>query len=214
MRNVIGTILGRKGMGKSYLVREILAEFDRVLILDTMGEYGTRDGVAVASTFSESLAALEEAGQADTFKISMRVIEERHAEAIADVVYAFRNVLFVVEEASVYMKPQALPDPFKQLVLRGRHHAISQLYVAQRAARLHRDITSQSDYVVAFQQHGSTDIKYLEDVFGDQAEQLRTLAPRAVMVGGPSPQLAPKAVKARIRRKDVAERRPTLREDS
>jgi DNA helicase HerA-like ATPase len=119
-------------------------------------------------------------------------------------------VLFVVEEASVYLKPQLLPDPFKRLVRMGRHRPISQIYVAQRPAMLHRDILSQSDWVATFQQHGSTDVKYLEDVFAERAELIRTLTPSApgrageLMLGGPSPQLAPKAVKARIRSKPWA----------
>jgi DNA helicase HerA-like ATPase len=214
MRNVIGTILGRKGTGKSWLVREILTEFPRVLILDTVAEYGAKDGAVIADGFAQALSALEEADGSDAFKISIRLVNEQHALAIAEIVWEFRNVLFVVEEASAYLKPQAIPDPFKRLVLMGRHRGISQLYVAQRPARLHRDLTTQSDFVVTFQQHGSTDIAYLADVFGDDAKLARELSTELheIMVAGPAVDRAPKAVKRRIRERRGAGRSTTVQE--
>ena len=199
MNNTITTIVGRKGCGKSTLVREIIAREPRLVILDTLGEYGERDRVTVARGFGEAMAALGAAGRADSFRISLRLEEDRHALAAVRVVYELRRVLVVVEEASAYLKPSHLPLPFKRLVRFGRHRELSQVYVAQRPAMLNRDVTSQSDVIVTFQQHSSRDLEYLRDVFGDQAERARALAPFAIMAAGPGLARAHRAIRARLR---------------
>lgn len=198
-RNTITTIVGRKGCGKSTLVRELIAGERRLVIFDTLGEYGERDQVTIASGFAEGMAALQAAGRSDQFRISLRLEEDRHAHAAARVLWEFRRVLIVVEEASAYLRPSHLPAPFKKLVRMGRHRGISQIYVAQRPAMLNRDVTSQSDVIVTFQQHGSRDLEYLRDVFGDEAELARALEPFAIMAAGPGLARAHRAIRSRLR---------------
>lgn len=184
MKNTIGFVTGRKGCGKSTLVREVTREHRRVVIMDYVGEYGGNCGALVFEGFVPSMRALARHERARRFCLSLRIVDQRDALQALAVVYELRDVLLVVEEASWLCSPSYLPHELQQLVRLGRHREISQLYVAQRPVMVHRDVTSQADWIASFQQHGERDVRYLEDsVLADRAELVRELRPYELIAG-------------------------------
>lgn len=191
--NTIITLLGRKGSGKSTLARAILAEYRRVVILDTLGEYG--DGAIIVEGGRESADALVRvSGEGNKrFRLSLRIAQRDDMLRVLTVASKLRDVLIVVEEASMLCKPSFLPDELAYLIRYGRHSGISQLYIARRPAELNREVTAQSDVVVTFTQHEPRDVEFLRAIMGERALEARRLAPYRVLAYG-NPEKFPVAV--------------------
>jgi len=197
--NVIVTVLGRKGMGKTTLVKELIREYPRVVVLDTNGEYG--DAVAEQyGELGEAVHRLAEVAPVESHSsFSIAYVPDQIPEdglAFLSVAWEVTDCLVVVDEAAMYCASFVLPDEISKLVRLGRHRAISQVYVAQRAASLPRDITAQSDCVVSFQQHEGRDLEYMRQLFGERAEALRTIPKYKLMLFGDA-EKAPLAALAR-----------------
>jgi len=199
MQNTIVALVGRKGSGKSTLVAEIVREWDRALIVDTMNEYGR--GIGATVFYGDAyVPAIVEASRQRRFRFSLRGLEYDEVLEALEGAATLRQLLVVVEEASAYMKAQQIPWPIAQLVRMGRHRGISQLYVAQRPSMLHLDVISQADVIVSFQQHARRDVETLVGHVGDVAERVRDLARFELIAGGPQgwEDKAPAAVLARL----------------
>jgi hypothetical protein len=185
--NTIISIMGRKNSGKSFLTREIIDEHEfppvgshspdlpRVFVLDTNGEYGEDDGYEVTNTLEAGARKIAACRRRKSFKISLREKDVERLVKLVNVIYEIPRSLVVVEEAHFYVKPAFIPPEMSQLVLMGRHRALSQIYVSQRPSGLHRNFTAQSDFIVTFRQTETRDIKWLGDVAGDGAEDVRQL---------------------------------------
>lgn len=201
MQNTIASVFGRKGSGKSTLVLEITREFRRVLVLDYLGEYGAAEGFTVCEGFEACVNALVRWAHRPRFALSLRVDEVHEALALLTVAWEIEGgFLLVVEESSWLCSPSSLPRELAKFVRMGRHREVSQLYVAQRPAMVHRDVTSQSDVIVSFQQHEKRDIAFLEaSILGERANDVRTLAPFAIIAGGVEAKY-PSAVRKRLKR--------------
>lgn len=200
MQNLIISILGRKGSGKSHLVAEIIREFRRVIIIDTMGEYAQKLGkrkVKVASTREQAITEIMNASDRRAFIIACQLERESDNMDVLKLVYDTPKVLVVVEETSMFCSPNYLPPPMARLIRFGRHREIDQIYVSRRPAEVHREITAQSDIIISFVQHEPADIKYLRAVMGPRAERLPELPQYGVMVSGEIDR-APVAVLERI----------------
>jgi DNA helicase HerA-like ATPase len=175
-RNLILSIFGRKGSGKTELSRKIMREYRRVIATDTVAQYGERDGFTVCYGKSACAAALKKAEHQEEFRLSLRSDDTEELLALMAVEYEFTDVLTVVDEAPFYCSPSKLPREMSLLVRQGRHHRISQIYIAQRPSEIHRSITSQSDIIVSFNQREERDVKYLvENGGGRDAERVSEL---------------------------------------
>jgi len=194
--NSIVTILGRKGSGKTTLVREIVREHRRVVILDYIGEYGADCGARVVAGFSASIHALVAASRERAFRLSLRMLDEETLAALP-VAWELEDYLLVVEEASAYCSPSQLPPEIARIVKFGRHQRISQVYVAQRPSMLHRHVTSQSDLIVSFHQHEPIDVRYLSAIAGEEAKCVQELGDYEIYAAG-NLEHAPLAVLARL----------------
>src|SRR5258705_2592052 len=181
MQNLVISIFGRKGSGKSTLVKEIVDEAPRVIVFDTMGEYA-RKRDRIFDTHESALSELGRVEHERRFRVIIQLVDEEEALSAMRVAYAVPNCLIVVEETSFYCSPAYLPPELARFVRYGRHRAISQIYIARRAAEIHRDLTAQSDIIVSFQQHEPADIEYLKKVMGPEAEKLPKLPKYAVLV--------------------------------
>lgn len=190
-RNIITTVMGRKGSGKSTMIKEIIEsdQFPRVFVLDTNGEYGvdengkTLPGWTITDSVKAGAAAMLRLRHKDEFKLAMRDEDTESLSKLLEIVFEIPDCLIVVEETHFYVKSSHLPIEFSKLVRMGRHKAISQIYVSQRPSGLNRDMTAQSDFIVTFRQQEQRDIKWLSEVAGeDGAEDVRNLPDYKVRV--------------------------------
>ena len=173
--NTVIFVAGRKGSGKSTLVREISHEFPRVVALDSLGEYDTRERFQVLDGPQEIAEGMLRVEGAQTFRVSLRADDTETLLRALDLVYEMPGVLVIVEETSLYCSPSHLPPEISRLVRYGRHRDISQVYVARRPSEIHRDLTAQADVIVSFVQHEQRDVAYLRAVAGPEAEAVQRL---------------------------------------
>jgi DNA helicase HerA-like ATPase len=196
--NTIISVLGMKGTGKTTLVREVVDEYPRVVVVDSLGEYGDAQGWMVAYTLEGAVKALVDAETRPRFSLSYRPDDTDEALRFLTVVRHAHGLLLVMDEANIYMTPSELPKVLGALIRRGRHNGLSQIYVAQRAASLHREVTAQSDVIIAFRQQEPRDLQYLRSRFGERADWLPHLQPHHALVEGIEAKVPLAAEKRRV----------------
>lgn len=184
--NTIICVFGVKGSGKTTLVQEIVRTHrpPRVIIFDTVGQYGNAERAQVFYGLGPGAHAIVTKSRVSAFRISLRSAETGDLLRLMEVAYEVPDSLVVVEEASFFCSPSQLPYQLSQLVRLGRHRRISQVYVAQRPSEVHRAITAQADLLVSFRQMEDRDLMFLRGRFGPGVERLRELSPYRVMIAG------------------------------
>lgn len=183
MQNLITFIAGRKGSGKTTLALRIAQDAERVVALDTTGQYGPAHGFDVFVGRETIVKALLDTRDADAFRVSLRGSVDELLDAMR-LCYELPNMLVIIEEASFYCSPYQLPDELAQLIRYGRHRQLDQLYIARRPSEIHRDVTAQADVGVSFAQHEPSDVRYLRAVAGPGAERVQALPPYRAMLWG------------------------------
>lgn len=169
--NLVLSIFGRKGSGKTTLARKVLQEFDRVIVFDTLGQYDGEE----CWTVEACLAAFERAAERPRFTISCRLADVNDYLDLFEVAFELPGVLLVFEEVSFYCSAYALPAELSTIVRYGRNRSIDQIYIARRPAEVHRDLTAQSDVIVSFVQHEPRDVAYLSAAAGEDVSRVRSL---------------------------------------
>lgn len=172
MSRQLGVIIGKQGSGKSELVKRYIipaiCKNKPVVIVDSMNEYG--NAVPFAKFLLESIAA----GGVSGYN-SVKVTSKKEAEALFKFIYVNKlEINLVVEEADKYCSPHSIDAGLSDLINYGRHHKTGLIFISRRAAKLHRDVTSQADYILSFAQHEKIDIKALSSLC-DRAPVLQTL---------------------------------------
>lgn len=194
-QNLVISVFGRKGSGKSTLVMTMLEEFDRVFYFDAMGEADEKRGFTVVHGWQACIDAMMKVRNDKRFKLSLRMDDTEELVRLLDLAYEIPDQCTVVEETSFYCSPSYLPSEISKLVRYGRHRRIDQIYIARRPSEIHRDLTAQSDLIVTFAMHEPRDIAYLAAIAPSKeaAEAVRKLPKYRVAVWG-DVERAPAAV--------------------
>ena len=156
--NVIVSLFGTKGSGKSELGKKIAEEYSRVVVMDMLGEYDTD---TMTFTVDDTLKFLVENESNSSLSLSVRFSELDDYLDVLECCYHLTDYLLVVEEASFLCSSSNFPAELSKLVRYGRHRRISQLYISRRPAEVARDVTAQSDLLVTFRQREPRDLDYL-----------------------------------------------------
>jgi len=172
--NTVLAVFGRKGSGKSTLVKAITREHSRVIVFDALGEYG-EGSKQIAFGFDACLKALEANVKAPKCFLSLRLRDTGDYYDLMEVVFEMPGTLFVLEETSLYCSPSVLPPELSALVRYGRHRGLDQIYIARRPSEVHRDLTAQADVIVSFEQREPRDLDYLRAATGEECDSLRTM---------------------------------------
>lgn len=169
-------IIGKTGSGKTVKVLSLIRERDRVVMFDTLG-HDYSDGVVFYNL--DELKAFWLKVYRGPFRLIYRPVDEQAEFAeICDLVYKCGNLVFVVEELSLFAEPMRTPLAFKRILKQGRHRDIRFVGVTQRPHGIDRIITSQANEVYVFRTDEPRDVKYLQERLGDEiGELLQRLEP-------------------------------------
>ncbi|MFH0772551.1 MAG: AAA family ATPase [Candidatus Omnitrophota bacterium] len=189
MTNEIIVIFGRKGCGKTTLLKKIVSSNERVIFFDPTCQM--TEGVLIsdpqsligflAINFHKKYRVIY---QPDKGKPINSVLTEdkdetdyieRHFGAVCQIVNCLYDVFFAVDEVDTVSDSSKCPDSFRSIIARGRHNKISLITTTQRPPQTPRMLTSQADVFISFQQHEPNDIKYLQSFFGDKSQELKDL---------------------------------------
>jgi len=161
---IITLIFGKRGSGKSFLAKKLIAGHKRYLVFDTLGEY--TDGVVIESF--DVLKLFWGSTYVKDFRIIYRPLNpESEFEKICDLVWSLGNMAFLVEEVDCFCKPQSICTPFASIIQRGRHRNITLIGVTQRPAGIARLLTSQAKQMCIFNTTEPRDVDYFRQVVGD-----------------------------------------------
>lgn len=192
MQASVRCIYGRRGSGKSTLARIFCEDAPRVLVLDTLGEYGDRRSWRVAASRSELKRALVEGVRKGLFRIAYRIDARRanpidEASFLADCAAAAQvnfpadpdPLLLVIDEANLaYPVEAARTDrcaALRALVLQGRHKGVGLLFITQRPANIGMDARSQAAEVFSFSLAAPNDVRAVAELAPDADRQLKLL---------------------------------------
>jgi hypothetical protein len=167
-QNRITGIIGRKGAGKSRKAREILQCTPRLFVFDTMGEHEFVPNTCRDLQEAEEFLAWAE--MQGTF--AGRFVPDDDIEGTFTVtaqwVYEQGEMLFAVEEIPLLCRPGFLPPELGRLVRLGRHHDVSLLWTAQRAAEVSRTLTAMTDVFILFSNTEPRDLDAIADRCGSE----------------------------------------------
>jgi hypothetical protein len=155
-------ITGMVGSGKTRLVRYLVNNCSRVIILDPMCEY-TRHG----RVYTDARSVVQFFAQAkdhEDFCIVCQGFSDDDKKYLFELVWTIGNVLFVMEESQYYLETKGLEsnEYLANIVRRGRHRSINIIAVSQRVPDFHPDVRAQCTSFVTFKQMEAVDLKYLE----------------------------------------------------
>ncbi len=163
--NVYG-IAGKRGSGKSTVLKALAATAPRVLVWDLLGEHRwcpnrLRDARDITRFIAwahgrERFAArvVPEDGGDETF------------DALCDLAYREGRLLLVVEEVAMVSKPNWLPASFDKIVRLGRHRGVSVAWTTQRLSEVARRLTSTTDAFLLFFHHEPRDVEAIQQRCG------------------------------------------------
>lgn len=189
MESGVHAILGLRGHGKSRLARCLVASHQRLLVIDTLGEYA---GTLGQETDPVGLSSALASGPR-TFRFVLRPRGDSNSafaqvEWIERVAAARSGVcLFIDEIDRWYPHPQStMGEGLFNLVQYGRHYEQSVVAIARRPQRMLADILSQGTLWI-LPMSGRRDAAVVEDTCGLDPRELRVLqtAPGEDSMGRP-----------------------------
>jgi len=161
-------ILGPSQSGKTTLLAQILRnETRRICAVVTQPDHLTEIGPILPA---------KELATADTWPHRFRlVIHPEHLDGIARVIYACRDLLFVIDDLDAYLKRGARPYWLYWITRCGRHRGIGWLYVSGRPKAIGPDLREHWRDVMIFAFRDRHSLTWIEEEIGIPAEQVRGL---------------------------------------
>lgn len=98
-------------------------------------------------------------------------------EFVASAAYACRNIVFVIEEVSLFCNPAYVPRPLAKIISIGRHRDLSLYCTSQTPKQINTLIRSQSSEIISFSQTEPAHIDWCREVMGPDADIISTLKP-------------------------------------
>jgi DNA helicase HerA-like ATPase len=157
-RNVI-LIVGKTGCGKSYFLKNLLHNENRVILMDCLGEY---------EKFQSFVSRYDLINYCLTHKI-FRVSSQEFEDFpnLCHLAMGLTHCVLAIEEAQRFFPAKSfLNEYFSEIVYRGRHRAVSIIMVAQRPSSLHITPRSQWTKIISFQQTDKHDTDWLRQTSG------------------------------------------------
>ena len=171
-RNIL--VCGRTGTGKSYLLKQLTRDADRLIVYGPKREEHDWSGVYFDGMEPQGLKGFawwfyHTVNTCRRFRIVYRpadLFDIHEFDVVANLVYACGNVVFVCEELMTYTTERNIEQGFKRLLVAGRTRGITCYMVTQRPFKIPREVTSQAREAYIFATHEPTDLDYCRQTFG------------------------------------------------
>ena len=175
-------ISGVSGSGKSTLTRQVGDYFNRIVILDRIGEWKNEQDAEKVSGFKGFSENFRQCYKNDIFKIvvsfpaGMDAYDLRNeSEQIFSLIYTIESqqklgIAIILEEAWLYCTPYDIGAYLSECYLTGRHHKITMIANTQRPASVHKNVISQCSHIFVGQYFEARDALYFRQTLGDIPE--------------------------------------------
>ena len=116
-------------------------------------------------------------GEYTEFKGEHIVNNPDEIDELLETAFEKGNLVLVMDEADMYFTQTSGPlrDIKYRILHLGRHRNLLRIFVARRAADLHKDVYSQAYHIVTFRQFYPRDVDRLKEFMGEDAEKVTQL---------------------------------------
>ena len=169
MRNTVIGVFGRKGSGKSFLIKRELEQLERFLVWDAMGEYAHAESGAGYSGARQWISLTDFAAELQAkgdYGREVFVLPREDFPRWCKMVYELGRAVAVIEETSRYTDPGPAFDALADLLDRGRHRQVDLIFASPRPVGIPRSFTQQADLLVVFRQTEPADVEYFTKKLG------------------------------------------------
>ncbi len=177
----VGIAVGVRGYGKTTLLRQIISESPRVIVVDPMDQvesdawlYGSRGGII----FDGANPTPGTLPISAPFFVRVPVMygkKQRTVHEAAKLALQARECLLAIDEADTWLGPNTNPTLLQFAIHCGRHYDVGIMVTARRAAHLPRLLTSQADRLYYFRTSEPRDMAYLRERTGTVPRGIATL---------------------------------------
>jgi len=167
-------VFGMKGFGKTSLVRGIIHELDRVIMLDTLQyEYTEENDGKIVTTYEDLVRELT-AAEKDKghFRLVARIPKDTRWFGLLE---GMEKTTFVVEEMDTYADLYNLPDAIRDFYAYGRHRQNNLIAVTRNAQEIHPKIRKGTDVIISLYQDEPNVLDYLRKINRPVTDQLSKL---------------------------------------
>lgn len=175
---MITCIFGKRGSGKTTLVRGLVASCDRLFILDPLAEYTTRFGLQFhnINDLINHVMHLSNPRRDALHYCFYPPGEMQGADYLLRVSEIVQNCTVVLEEIDLICSAAYIPPYLSNSIRRGRHFNVDLICVSRRPAEVPRLLTSQAQRFYLFRFTEPRDLKYIADTFdNDTADRVSSL---------------------------------------
>ena len=170
-------IIGRKGSGKSYLIKHLfLPQFQSFVIDDHVMER-TRNEYADYGFRARYLAEIVSKPRVNYYDY------DKTDESFAKIWNAVKlhaqkwgDTLFVIDEAHIHFSKKSLPVAQKEVLHENRHYGTGIILASQRIYDINPVAYKQADYIILFYTREPREVEFIRKYISSEvAEQVKTL---------------------------------------
>jgi hypothetical protein len=174
--NLVISVFGRRGSGKTYLSSLLADQFKKIIVFDTRNRIGTKNEKFYDANIRgceyvysvEKLCDAFERGKPD--RIIFKPSDPKGVFGVFCELCDCRevkDVLIFIDEIGLLTSSNHYDiDPhFNGLLRFGRHHNLFLLLTAQRPVDVNRSITAESSHIISFNQTETRDLGYFSGYF-------------------------------------------------
>lgn len=159
----IGTIVGKRGEGKSYLLKKWVNASAKFVLYDTLSEHNI-DGAIVAHNYNDFYNALRNGSKKIIYR--PRLASPADFDAVCKCLYIVGNYTLFVDEAEQVMPNNQMQENAKIYVNHGRHRKCGMVCATRRCAAMDKLPISQSDHIIVFKTILPNDKDWLSEFVG------------------------------------------------
>jgi len=175
LSGIVG-IVGQPGTGKSFLMSDLIRQCRRVIVVDTVHQYGNGPrqnklpGFVPVQSLRELIAYWSKVRQKNfriCYKPGMNL--EAEFDGVARLTLEVRDCVFAIDEVWNYCEAGWMPPPLEFMARAGRHRGITTIYTGQRPAIIAADLRSVTNHWKIFRMKSQLDLKAMQGLVPPEA---------------------------------------------
>ena len=148
-QNQIIAVFGRKGSGKTTLIRKIIVPARRLLVYDKLNEFDA------GQVFYDPQALYDYVIKAPKFQAVYRPVDTAFGvDWLARLALALGDCVITIDEVDLYASTYYMSEALYNIIHIGRHFNTSIVMASRMPQRIRNDITAQADVIITFEQQG------------------------------------------------------------
>jgi len=157
MENYIIGVMGKKGSGKTELVKKYIPKLKRAIIIDPMHEYHES---TIVYNWRDLVGFIDEFKDLE-FRVIFRPADFEDVNMFFVIANNVNRYTLVVEEVENWCDSRRIHPDFEKMISFGRHGERNIIWISRSPFEINRDLTRQTDVLISFRQTEPVDLKYL-----------------------------------------------------